>query len=63
VSVESQSGGGLIEAWVDRVTVDATEPSTHDLVVAAIRVARGAGLPWGHIARVLAGDRSHPPAR
>ena len=55
MSEESRSGGVATEWRVERVPADAPEPCTHDLVAAAIRVARGAGLSWGHINQVLAG--------
>jgi hypothetical protein len=36
-------------------SVDQAVPSKDDLVAAAIKVARDAGLSWGHINQVLAG--------
>ena len=47
--------GMRITTPLDSVSGDLAQPSTDDLVAAAIRMARGAGLSWVHINQVLAG--------
>ena len=47
-----------ISAPAARGPSELREPTTDDLVAAAIRVARGAGLSWVHINQVLGGAES-----